>query len=186
MPIEMIAPRNYTLRTKLGHTIKFLAGQGKLVPDSAVSEALAVNILPVENSDLNTADLSGAGVQQVQIGGLLRVALVVNAIADLVKENNVENFDGGGRPKVAVMNQMTGLSLSAKERSEGWDRFRELKNSGEDMPTHKAMDTVIALQRLNTPNEFKEYAELLDVPESKLLGLNAREQKQLLLAAAIK
>lgn len=186
MPIEMIAPRNYTLRTKLGHTIRFLAGEGKLVPDAAVSEALAVNILPVENSDLNVDDLSGMGVQQVIIGGLLREALLVTTISDIVKENNVENFDGGGRPKVAVLNQRTGLSLSAKERQEGWDKFRELTNNGEDMPSHKALDTVLALQSLNTPSDFREYATLLDVPESRLVGLTAREQKQLLLAAAIK
>lgn len=186
MPIEMIAPRNYTLRTKLGHTIRFEAGKGKLVPDAAVSEALAVNILPVENSDLNTADMSGVGVQQVVIGGPLREALLITTIADLVKENNGENFDGGGRPKVAVLNQRTGLSLSAKERADGWDKFRELTNAGEDMPTHKAMETVLALQTISSPSDFKEYAKLLHVPDSKMLGLSAREQKQLLLAAAIK
>lgn len=186
MPIMMVAPRNYILRSKTGHTIKFIANEPKEVPDLAISEALAVNIIAVDNADLNTEDTSGRGVQQVQIGGPLREALLVNTIAELVRENNTENFDGGGRPKVAVLNDRTGLSLTAKERSDGWDRFRELKNNGEDMPKHKALDTVLALQSLNTPSDFKEYATLLDVPESKLVGLTLREQKQLLLVAAIK
>lgn len=187
MPIAMIAPRNYTLRTKSGHVIKFDANVAKLIPDSIVAEALAVNILPVENSDLVNDDVDGArAVQKVTIGGTLRQALVLHAIDDLVRENDSTNFDGGGRPKTTVINARCGLDLSAKERSDGWDKYREIKANAEDLPNHPALDTVLAVQALNTPRDMKEYAVLLDVPETKLAGLSLREQKQLLLAAATK
>jgi hypothetical protein len=186
MSLEMVAPRNYTLRTKSGHTIKFLADQPKLVPDDIVQEALAVNILPTDNKALTTRDDSAAGVQKVQIGGLLRSALVIRAIADIARENDAANFDGGGRPKTNVLNDRCGLGLSAKERSDYWDQYRQLKANGEDLPTHKSLDMVLAVQSLNTPSDFKEYAALLEVPSEKLAGLSLREQKQILLAAATK
>lgn len=186
MPLNMIAPRNYTLRTKSGHVIRFLAGTPKLVPDDIVSEALAVNILPVENSELTAVDNSAQGVQRVNINGTLRTALLIHAIHDVVRENDSENFDGGGRPKVHVIAARSGVDVSSRERSEMWDKYRELIASAEDLPTHKALDTVLAVQSLNTPSDMKEYAQLLEIPESKLNGLSLREQKQLLLAQAIK
>lgn len=186
MPVSMVAPRNYTLRTKTGHVIKFTAGQPTLVPDLVVSEALAVNILPVENSDVAIPDDSARGVQRVVINGTLRTALILHTIHDMVRENDSENFDGGGRPKVHVMSGRCGLDVNARERSELWDKYRELIANGEDLPTHKAMDTVLAVQALTKPGDMKEYAQLLDVPEARLLGLSLREQKQVLLAQAIK
>lgn len=186
MPLSMIAPRNYTLRTKSGHVIRFEANQPKLVPDAIVAEALAVNILPVENSDVQIADNSAQGVQRVSISGQLRTALLLRAIADIVRENDSANFDGGGRPKVHIISARSGVDATARERSEMWDKYRELLANGEDLPTHKALDTVLAVQSLNTPSDMKEYAQLLEVPEERLVGLSLREQKQVLLAAAIK
>jgi len=186
MPTMMIAPRNYTLRTKTGHVIRFEGGKPKLVPDNLVSAALAVNILPVANADVPDGDTSAGGVQRVQISGILRDAILMRTIHDLVRENDTENFDGGGRPKVNIINDRCGLSISAKERSEAWDKYRELTMNGEDLPTHKAMDTVLTVQALTLPHDIKEYATLLEVPEKALMGLSLREQKQVLLAAAVK
>jgi hypothetical protein len=182
----MVAPRNYTLRTTSGHTIKFIADTPQEVPDIIVNEALAVNILPVDNAAMKVHDDSAQGVQKVTIGGALRVALALRAIADIARENDPANFDGGGRPKTNVVNDRCGLSLSAKERSDFWDQYRQIKTNGEDLPTHKSLDNVLAIQSLNTPSDFKEYAELLGVDVSRLSGMSLREQKQLLLAAAIK
>lgn len=186
MPVAMIAPRNYTLRTKSGHVIRFEANQPKLVPDDIVSEALAVNILPAQNSDVQMPDEGAQGVQRVVINGQLRTALVLRAIADIVRENDSVNFDGGGRPKVHVIAARSGVDVTSRERSDMWDKYRELLANGEDLPVHKALDTVLAVQSLNTPSDMKEYAQLLEVPEAKLAGLSLREQKLLLLAAAIK
>lgn len=186
MPVSMVAPRNYTLRTKTGHVIKFVGGQPRLVPDLVVSEALAVNILPVANSDVQVPDDSARGVQRVTIAGPLRTVLILHTIADLVRENDTENFDGGGRPKVHVVSARSGLDVSSRERSEMWDKYREIVANGEDLPTHKSMDTVFAVQALTKPSDMKEYAQLLDVPEVQLAGLSLREQKQVLLAKAIK
>lgn len=186
MPTLMKAPRNYTLRTKTGHVIRFEGGKPKQVPDDLVSAALAVNILPVDNADVPDADVTAGGVQRVVISGQLREAILMHTIHDLVRENEMDNFDGGGRPKVNVINDRCGLGISAKERSESWDKYRELIANGEDLPKHKAMDTVLTVQAMTMPHDIKEYATLLDVPEKSLTGLSLREQKQVLLAAAVK
>ena len=186
MPTMMKAPRNYTLRTKTGHVIRFEGGVPKSVPDNLVSAALAVNILPINNDEVPDGDTNAGGVQRVTISGILRDALLLRTIHDLVRENETDNFDGGGRPKVNVINDRCGLGISAKERSEAWDKYRELIANGEDLPTHKAMDTVLTVQALTMPHDIKEYATLLDVPEKTLTGLSLREQKQVLLAAAVK
>jgi len=135
MPLEMTAPRNYTLRTKSGHTIKFLAGQPQFVPDEIVSEALAVNILPVEGGVIRDTDDSGKGVQKVIITGLLRDAMLLRAIDDIMRENDVENFDAGSRPKVNVINDRSGLGITAKERSDALEKYRKIKAEQDELPT---------------------------------------------------
>lgn len=186
MSLTMVAPRNYTLRTTSGHTIKFRADVPQEVPDNIINEALAVNILPVDNNALKVRDATANGVQKVSIGGALRSALVLRALADIARENDSANFDGGGRPKTNVVNDRCGLGITAKERSDFWDQYRQITANGEDLPTHKNLDNVLAIQSLNTPSDFREYATLLEVPVEQLNGLSLREQKQLLLAAAIK
>ena len=185
MSLEMIAPRNYTLRTKSGHTVKFLGGVAKMVPDDIVSEALAVNILPVEGATIRDNDAAG-GIQKVQITGLLRQALILRAIDDIFRENDVENFDAGSRPKTNVINERSGLGITAKERTDALEQYKMCKANQEELPKHKALDTVLAVQSLNTPSDMKEYATLLEIPQEKLTGLSLREQKQVLLAKAVK
>lgn len=184
MSVLMTCARHYTLRTKAGHCLRFKPNEPVAVPDSVVSEALALNIIPVDGSDVRTAD-DAAPLQKVVIAGLLRDALALHCIDDLVKMNDVEQFDGGGRPKVAVINQATGLSLSAADRNDYWDKYRTIKSEGEELPKHKALATVLEIQALNTPSHLKEYAEALGVNEDAILGHPIAVQKQVLLKAAV-
>lgn len=186
MSTLMTCPRHYTLRTRTGHVIKFEPDVPTFVPDSVVHEALAVNILPVEGAVTPDFEDSATAPPRVDIGGLLRDALVLRAIDELVRENDSNNFDAGGRPKVATINALSGLALNANERAKYWDQYREMKSTGQTLPTHKALETVMEIQHLNTPKEVAEYAEALGVAESALKGHPLREQKQTLLAAAIK
>lgn len=185
MPVLMTCARHYTLRTKAGHCIRFQPNEPVLVPDSVVSQALAVNILPVDGQDASVADGNGVIPQKVVITGLLRDALALHSIDDLVKMNDVEQFDGGGRPKVAAINASTGLSLSANDRNTYWDKYRTLKSDGEQLPTHKALATVLEIQALNTPSGVKEYADALGVNQDVIVGHPIAVQKQVLLKAAV-
>lgn len=185
MPVLMTCARHYTLRTKAGHCIRFKPNEPVSVPDSVVSEALAVNILPLDGQDASAADGSGTIPQKVVVTGLLRDALALHSIDDLVKMNDVEQFDGGGRPKVAAINSATGLTLTADERNKYWDKYRQIKSDGEHLPTHKALATVLEIQALNTPSSVKEYAEALGVKQDTIVGHPIAVQKQVLLKAAV-
>lgn len=184
MPTLMTCPRHYTLRTTSGHVIRFEPDTPTMVPDAVVSEAMAVNILPVD--DLPAAPAADGAPAKVNLGGPLRDALALRAIDELARANDPHDFDAGGRPKVATLNDRTGLSLSASERATYWDRYRTLKSAGEELPTHKALETVLEIQALSTPSGVAEYAAALDVSEDAIKGRPLREQKQLLLAAALK
>lgn len=184
MPM-MSCPRHYTLRTTTGHAIRFEPNKPKFVPDNIVSEALKVNILPVEGS-VEDAEFNAGGIVKLTINGELRKALTLYAIDVLVKENDTVNFDGGGRPKVAPINEMTGLTLTAKEREDSWQQYRQIKGNGEELPTHKSLEMVLEVQAISSPRDIKEYATILGVPEEKLIGHPLRLQKQILLGAAVK
>lgn len=184
MPM-MSCPRHYTLRTTTGHSIKFEPNKPKFVPDSIVSEALRVNILPVEGLP-EDAEMAAGGVVKLTINGELRSALALHAIDVLVRENDTSTFDGGGRPKVGPLNDMTGLTLTAKEREEYWQQYRQVKANGEELPTHKSRDMVLEVQAISSPRDVKEYAEALGVKSEALEGHSLRVQKQILIGAAIK
>lgn len=185
MPVLMQCARPYTLRTKAGHTIRFEPDKPVQVPDNIVAEALAVNILPVEGAALTDTD-ADAPVQRTNISGVLRDALALKVIDDMVKENDPEQFDAGGRPKTNVINQAAGLDLSASERNVYWDKYRTIKSAGEDLPTHKALAPVLEIQYLSTPKDIAGYAEGVGVTDAALRGRSIRAQKQVLLNAVIR
>lgn len=185
MSVLMKCTRAYTLRTKAGHTIRFEPDKPVLVPDAVVAEALAVNILPVDSQALDVHD-SEAPIPRTSITGILRDALALKVIDDMVRENDAAQFDAGGRPKTHEINQAAPLDLSAAERSAYWDKYRTLKSSGEELPTHKALPTVMEIQYLSTPKEIAEYADALGVKDGALQGHSIRAQKQILLGAAVR
>jgi len=186
MPVLMKCSRHFTLRTKQGHCIRFTPDTPVSVPDEVVSEAMGFNILPLDGQDGMVNEANDASPQKVVVTGILRDALALRCIDDIVKMNDVEQFDGGGRPKVAAINAATGLSLTSSERNTYWDRYRQIKSEGEQLPAHKALATVLEVQSLNTPSGVKEYAEALGVAPDAILGRSLAAQKQTLLNAAIK
>ncbi len=186
MPM-MICPRNYLLRTLSGHMIRFQADVPKFVPDSVVSDALAVNILPVEGKVRGEDTPSDHRKPvRVEITGALRDAIVLRAISDLAVRNDTKDFDGGGRPKIPAITELTGLAINAKEREVYWEKYKQLKSDGEDMPDHKHADIVTEIQYLRTPKELLEYAELLGLDPAVFKGWPLAEQKQALISAALK
>ncbi len=183
----MVCPRHYTLRTTTGHVLKFEPGVPKIVPDDCVSQALAVNIIPVEPIDGEDApSTEGKAVAQVRVAGPLRDAIAYRTISEMHRENDPAHFDGGGRPKTSSINARTGLQLTTAETQKYWTQYRQIVANGEELPGHKALDHVMEIQSLSTSKDFRAYAEDLGVPEKALLGRTLREQKNVLLAAAVK
>lgn len=188
MSVKMICPRHYTLRTTSGHVLKFEPNVAKDVPEDCVAAAMAVNIMPVNSADGEEAlaPTDGKALAQLSVGGPLRDAIAYRVIQDLHRENNAADFDGGGRPKASSINARTGLQLSAADVQKYWMQYRQIVSNGEELPTHKALDQVMEIQALNTSKDMRAYATDLEVPEKSLTGRSLREQKNILLAAAVK
>lgn len=185
MPM-MICPRKYLLRTTSGHLIRFEPDVPKFVPDVVYNEALAVNILPVEGAIESQDSAADMRPIRVEIVGLLRDAMILKAIEDLVTRNDQKDFDGGGRPKIPSINDLTGLALNAKERETFWEKFKELRANGEALPTHKHQATVQDIQYIRSPKEVAEYAEILGIDEKLYKGRPLKDQKLVLIGAAMK
>jgi hypothetical protein len=152
----MICPRDYTLRSKTGATIAFEAGKPTNVPDDIVPDALAVNIVPASGEGID--DESPVGAATAQITGTLRDALIFQAIAQLVKTNASEDFDGGGQPKPHAISARAGIAVSASERVKYWNRYREIVGTNSEIPNHPNVNAVLDLQSLSTRKQLKEFA----------------------------
>lgn len=183
MPL-MISPRNYTLRTTSGHVIRFKADEPTYVPDYIADQALAVNILPVDGKALADYDTDVGIARNDGMNPVLREALVLYAIADLLKENDSAHFDGGGRPKAASITERSGVQISATERNTFWDKYRDIVNSGQELPKPPNLDLVFEAQQLNTKKDLTAFLHDIGVAESVFKGMNIRELKQLATRAA--
>ena len=181
MTVMMVCPRDYTLRTTLGHTIAFKADEPTPVPDSAYQEALSKNILPVRVPNGEGAAFEMA---HAEITGTLRDALVFDAIEALVKRNNVEDFGGGG-PKAAAIAAETGLQLSARETANYYTRYKQLKSENDALPTHPNVELVRELQGLSTRKQLEAFATDIGVAIPSTKGKALSEVKSALLYAIV-
>lgn len=187
MPIFMVSPRDYTLRTLHGHVIHFPAETPVSVPDSVVSEALAVNIMPAREGHVAAREgAAGTVSQPIVLTATLRDAIIFQTIKDLVAENDTANFNAGGQPKVAVLNGLTGIRLSGTELTKYWDRYREIVGSNSPLPTHPNAENVMELQRLTTRKQLIEFAEAISVDRKEVERRSSiKEAKEHLMSAAI-
>lgn len=182
MSIPMVCPRDYTLRTRNGHTIKFAAGEPTDVPEALYAEALAKNIIPVERK---SDDQPIFGMVHAEITGTLRDAMIYQAIDEVVKRNQTEDFSGGGVPKAAALSAIIGLSLSASEASRFYTNYRQIIGENEPLPTHPKVEVVRELQALTSRKQLEEFAEDHGIGIPKAKGKSLKELKELLLNSVI-
>lgn len=185
MPVNMVSLRDYTLRTKTGHTIFFPAGKPTQVPDEVVAEAMAVNIVPSEHIDLEQAPLKFRQVGTQTITGSLRDSLIFGAIEELVRENDPSNFNAGGQPKVSAVAEATGVKLGGGELSKYWERYREIKATNADLPVHPRTENVLELQGLASRSQLVEYAKDMGFDAKLIDKKSIKEAKEILMHLTI-
>lgn len=184
MSIKMVSPRDFTLRTTRGHVIRFKANEPVTVADDVVSQALAVNIMPVEGG-VEFDSPAGQRVSHKTMPGTLRDAVILRTIQELVKDNDATNFNAGGQPKLSVVNAATGVHLSGSELSKYWERYRELIGTNSPFPTHPKLENVVELQTLTTRKQLQEYAEENGIDVDLIKGKSTKAAKELLMAATV-
>lgn len=178
MPIMMVCQRDYTLPTRTGHAIRFEAGVPTPVPEALYAEALAKNIIPVERK---SDDEPIFGMIHAEITGTLRDAMIFQAIDEVVKRNQTEDFTGGGVPKAAALSAIIGLSLSATEASRFYTNYRQIIGENGELPQHPKTEMVRELQSLTSRKQLVEFAEDHDISLPKTKGKSLKELKELLL-----
>lgn len=180
--IQMVCPRDYVLRTKQGHTISFEAGVPTPVPAMAYQEALSRNILPAA---VPAGEKPAFEMATAEITGTLRDALVFAAIETIFNRNNVENFTGGGMPKPEAVTAEIGVAVSGPELSKYWARFKELRATNEELPTHPNIELVRELQSLNTRKQLVAFAADIGAPPLEGKGRALSEVKSALLYSIV-
>lgn len=183
MTIKMVCPRNFTLRTQSGHTIHFEAGKPKDVPDMLYAEALRFNIVPVKGAHVDDDD--GTGQPRVQITGSLRDALIYGAMHEIVTRNSPDDFDGGRQPKPKAIEDITGIKISAQERTKYWDNYREIIGSNQELPTHSNVQSIQDLNTMRSQKDLLAFAEERGYDLNKLKGKNNRDLKEAILGQLI-
>lgn len=186
MPVPMISLRDFTLRSKTGHTIFFEGGKPTPVPEEVVAEAMAFNIAVTDGLTDREAALKFKPTDaQSVITGTLRDAIIFGALDELVRENDSDNFNAGGQPKVHALYQVTGVKLTGGEVSKFWERYREIKSTNSDLPTHPRVENVLELQRLTTRAQLVEYAKDMGFDVAMIDRKTLKEAKEALMYATI-
>ena len=182
MSIMMICPRDFTLRTRLGHTISFIAGEPTAVPESAYAEALSKNIVPAKRPD---SDTPAFGMLQAEVTGTLRDAMIYGAIHEIVHRNQTDEFSGGGVPKAAAVSAAAGVSVSSSEANRYYTNYREFISSNEALPTHPQVEIVKELQACATRAQLTQFAKEHGYALPRMQGKSNKEVKELLLHAVV-
>jgi hypothetical protein len=181
MSIMMVCPRDYTLRTRMGHTVEFVGGEPTPVPEAAYAEALAKNILPVKVKDNEKPVFEHA---TAEITGTLRDALIFQTIDEIVKENTTEDF-GGGVPKAAAISARIGIAVAQNEAAKYWTMYKQIKGENSELPTHPNTELVREVQALSTRKQLEDYARDADLPLSRTKGKSLKELKDLVLYTVV-
>lgn len=127
-PIPMVHIREFTLQTLLGHSITFKgANDPVMVPAEAVQEAMASGAAPVSQADIP----DNSGVQQTKREaaeaapqGPERIALIKEAMRDMIGINNPDDFDANGQPRVPALNAKLSFKTDTAERNKLWPELK--------------------------------------------------------------
>lgn len=180
--VMMVCQRDYTLRTKLGHTIKFIAGEPTPVPETAYAEAISKNIVAARPKE---GEKPYFALAHAEITGSLRDALIFEAMVEIIARNDIEDFAGGGVPKAAAITKAIGITVSAKEVAKYHDVYKQVLAENGELPTHPQVEVVKELQSLATRKQMEEFASdhSIRLPETK--GKSLKEVKALLLEQVV-
>lgn len=176
--IEMISLRTFTLSTTKGHCVRFEANVPKPVPEIIVQDAMNAGCVPAKESDRPFVD--DMRTARVEFVGNMRRSLIYLAVDVLARENNQKNFDGGGRPKVSVLNERLGFDVPAQERTNIWQEYLSAKAAGAEPGLHPEAETVMEIISAEDLTELRHIAMQSGVELAE--GLSTRDARKTLLA----
>lgn len=120
---QMKMLQNRNVSTKLGHMLVFEANVARNVPPEAIGDAQAAGAVLVGNEGA-VADEETAGHQIFAVSAELRRSVILRVIEALVQRNASADFDAGGQPKMAAIQQRCPLETSRDEIDELYTLYK--------------------------------------------------------------
>lgn len=125
--VKMVMGRNFTLRTTLGHSIRFRKDEPVNVPVIIAETAAQYGAVRVDGQEV-FAEPVAKPAQPVDPAK--RMKDIRAAIEAIVEKNNVDDFTAGGTPKVSAVSRETSYKVDHREVTTAWaDRNEELLNN---------------------------------------------------------
>ncbi len=116
--MKFVMPRDRTIATKMGHTIKFVKGELTHVPSECHDEIIAVGGVPEHEIE---EDARGANERPEN--PLEAKAEAFKVFEAMKLKNDSKEFTAGGLPHPRAILQRLGWAVDAKERDALWAEF---------------------------------------------------------------
>lgn len=177
---NMISLRKLRLASTSGHVVHFDANTPTNVPQEAVREAMALGCVPVNAEE--APEFADASRAKIEFGGELRESLLFLVISRMIEENDVKQFDSGGRPKASALSKTLGFDVSAKEAREAHKTALTIMAQDGTPDLHPDAEVALEVIDAGSKSELLELAGTLDVPKKETDGLTARKLRSLLVS----
>lgn len=122
---KLVLNRDYTLNTKLGHSVFFKKGEPTVVSKLVYAEAIAIGALPVDGADPNV--IADSVPSKEPVDPAERAPQIKAAIELLVERNARNDFTASGAPTAVAVSEAVGYKVQAKEIAAVWQAIADAK-----------------------------------------------------------
>lgn len=178
-PILMKSLRSFRLTSTSGHAVQVTGNEPFPCPAALVQDAMAAGCVPVDPGDQPFID--DAGRAKVEFTGDIRKGIILLAIRAIVEENNTANFDGSGTPKLDVISNRLGYTVSAAEVRDLFQQYMELRNDGKDLPTDATTQNIMRVLEASTKAELVELGEEMGLKKESLKAQTVKDLRRTVL-----
>lgn len=176
---NMVSLRSFRLASLCGFVTFVEAKVPFLCPDTAVAQAMKEGCVPESEADIPFHD-DKTPVKR-DFHGDLRKSMLHLAIASIMREGNVKDFNAGGIPKVEVVSDRLGVEVGLKELQATYREYTGLKAKGEEYAVLPEASNLMRVIDATTSAELLKIAEEFGEDPKKYDGLTQRGLRRALL-----
>ncbi len=175
---KMISLRTFRLPTLSGHVLQFTANQERDVPEAAVKDAMTAGCAFVDASD--TPFYDDMSKAKVGFSDSIKKSTLYLVLKSIAEDNEAKNFDGGGVPKLSVVNDKLGFDVSKREVQDMYQQYLSIKSDGGEFPLHANAPNVLRVVEATTNAELIELGKEFGYEEANLKGRSTRDLRRIL------
>lgn len=127
---EFVLNRNYTLRSLVGQSVRFIKNKPVAVPKILEREACAIGAELVGGGEKpNVLDDEKVPIELLPDERLEKIR---EAFATIVERNDSDDFTAAAVPRVPAVEKITEFDVDVKELNDAWKQFKIEMNSTEE------------------------------------------------------